>query len=473
MLAHPICFLPILAMGPWAVAAAPQLEPYVVPSRICALYCPPGWQVAEDSRPDAYVLSVAAPDHSAQVTLSWARGRLTAVEALRRQRDQELRAHPGAAFEHVFVARDGKRAVAEERFQAAGAACRGRIFLEADGTRLCVQSYQAPEDRLAALRPVLMNVMMSVAFIGPPRGAAPPLKPLVEQQAPDGSVRIQVPQDWGFRAAKGTVLAVEPGGGAGFIFTNFSGNPMLKTASVVQGVIGQRYQPPDRTLPIVLAGFGHHGIALVSSAPDPATVAQYRASVGGGCEASDLVATWTSKGGIDCLGAFKVVNALPGAMGLWHSIVAGIWGPRRDFARYLPTLEKVAGSCSVNDAYARHYIQAGLENLRRLQQQTARSVQGLNDAREGMQRAWEQRQARKDYMDSRWDDYRRGDSYWVSDLEGGKVYHADPSGTRDTRTGDYYEGGGFTWTEFEGRNPRFPSESMREVSSYELQHGAP
>jgi hypothetical protein len=90
-----------------------------------------------------------------------------------------------------------------------------------------------------------------------------------------------------------------------------------------------------------------------------------------------------------------------------------------------------------------------------------------------MQKAWEDRQARKDYMDSKWDDYRRGDSYWVSDLEGGKVYHTDPGGTRDTQTGDYYEGGGCTWTRFEGRNPRHPSEDMREISSYELEHGPP
>ena len=76
-------------------------------------------------------------------------------------------------------------------------------------------------------------------------------------------------------------------------------------------------------------------------------------------------------------------------------------------------------------------------------------------------------------MDSKWDDYRRGDSYWVSDLEGGKVYHSDPYGTRDTQTGDYYEGGGFTYTNFEGQNPNHASEGMREISSYELEHGAP
>lgn len=76
-------------------------------------------------------------------------------------------------------------------------------------------------------------------------------------------------------------------------------------------------------------------------------------------------------------------------------------------------------------------------------------------------------------MDSKWDDYRRGNSYWVSELEGGKVYATDPSGTKDTVTGGYYEGKAYDWTNFGGQNPLHPSESMREIGSYELEHGGP
>jgi hypothetical protein len=71
-------------------------------------------------------------------------------------------------------------------------------------------------------------------------------------------------------------------------------------------------------------------------------------------------------------------------------------------------------------------------------------------------------------MDSKWDDYRRGNSYWVSELEGGKVYQTDSGGTQDTGTGQYYEGKPYNWVNFEGQNPRHPSETMREVTSDEL-----
>ena len=34
-------------------------------------------------------------------------------------------------------------------------------------------------------------------------------------------------------------------------------------------------------------------------------------------------------------------------------------------------------------------------------------------------------------------------------------------------TGDYFEGSGYNWVNFQGENPKYP-ESMREISSYEL-----
>jgi len=470
-----------LAVGLALAGGPPPLELYVAANHLYALYKPAAWKVTEEPGADSFAVTVAPADASAEVHLFWGRAsgaQASALACLKQVRDSERRRHPGVSFGDLLVARNGLRAAVTTRFPRSGIPYQSRIFVETDGRKWSLQSYCARASELPAQRPLLMNVMMSVALVKQPRGAGgagpePVREPLVERRAADGSLRMRVPQGWGFLAAKGMVVTSEPGGGAGFIFTSFAGNPMLPGASVPQGVIGRRYLPPAQALPVILAGFGHHDPQVLSATPDPATVAQYRAVVGRGCEAADLVAAWTARGGPACLGAFKVVNGLPQVMGQWTSIVAGVWGPRAGFGRYLPLLEEVAGSCGINDQYARQYIQSGLANLRRLQQQTAGAVQGLNQAREDQQKAWEDRQARKDYLESRWDDYRRGDSYWVSDLEGGKVYHTDPQGTLDTRTGDYYEGGGYTWTRFEGRNPNHPSEDMREVSSYELEHGAP
>ena len=139
-------------------------------------------------------------------------------------------------------------------------------------------------------------------------------------------------------------------------------------------------------------------------------------------------------------------------------------------------MRQIASSFAISDPYARRYIQAGLENLRRLHQKTQAAMQNLNQMRAQNQQDWEATQERKAYMDSKWDDCRRGNSDWVSELEGGKVYQTDSGVTQDTVTGPYYDGRPYNWVIFEGQNPRHPFETMREVTSDELktmEGGAP
>jgi hypothetical protein len=57
---------------------------------------------------------------------------------------------------------------------------------------------------------------------------------------------------------------------------------------------------------------------------------------------------------------------------------------------------------------------------------------------------------------------------FAKDRSGGQAYETDSHGTRDTATGDTYEGRGYNWVNFEGQNPNHPSETMHEVSSAEL-----
>ncbi|HEX7486677.1 MAG TPA: hypothetical protein VF332_11025 [Vicinamibacterales bacterium] len=463
-------------------AAPPRLQPYVAASKMFVVYKPADWTVNEEARASSFRILVASPARTSLVEFRWERnpaGRPDAMLALVSWRRALVQTDPGAVVSEAYVAKDSSHAVVTVRCRVANTPVTGRYFFESTRTGISLQGFLAPETRLASERPLLLNVMSSLAFVkvlhqGTRGGLEPPVQAtLVDRRAPDGSLTIRTPGDWAFLAGGGRIIAGAPGGGAGFIFTAFAGNPMLPQARVTQGVIGSPYRPPAQTLPYILIGFGHRNPVVMSAAADRGTMAQCRASIRNNCDASDMVAKWTSSGGVDCVGAFKVVNTAPGITGQWSSIVAGIWGPQKDFYRYYPILEQVAGSFSVNDQFARAYIQSGLANLRRLQQQTAAAIQSLNQAREDNQAAWEARQARKDYMDSKWDDYRRGQSYWVSDLEGGKVYQTGSSGTRDTATGDYYGGQGYNWTNFEGQNPRHPSETMREVSSYELEHGRP
>ena len=480
----PVLVLAVLLLAmcqPASGQPRPALKPYVAASRLYVLYKPADWRVSEDARPTSLRVLVQAPDGVSTVDFYWAKNDLGAPNALgflvafRRSLSQ---AHGQVALSDVFVSRDGARATAAVRYGAAGGTVAGKYYFESTKNGQSAQGYCAPEARLAAQRPLLLNVMASFAFgravaagarSGTPPSPAPVQVTLTPRRAPDGSLSIRVPADWNFLAGGGRVITAARDGGMGFIFTAFSGNPLVPQATIAQGIIPTRYLPPAQTLGYVFNAFRNRQFRIHTATPDQATMRECYARLGGPCDAQDFQVSYTSPEGTSCVGAFKVINGNPSAItGIWNTIVAGIWGPERDFARYFPMLEQIAGSFAINDQYARRYIQNGLENLRRLQQKTQAAMQDLNNMREQNQKDWEAKQERKAYMDAGWDDYRRGNSYWVSDLEGGKVYATDSGGTQDTVTGQYYEGKPYNWVNFEGQNPRHPSETMREINSYEL-----
>lgn len=297
-----------------------------------------------------------------------------------------------------------------------------------------------------------------------------PLAPqFLRRQAKDQSSSIELPSDWGFLAEKGSLLAAAPQGRSGFVFTVFTVMPQAYGVVPPPGVLIAPYRPPHAIIHDIFAQFRNRNTRVIAAQPDSQSAAQCVGQIGGQCEVADLQVSWVSPEGTPCMGGFKVLNAQPNLAGHWFTIIAGIWGPADDLGRHLPLLSRVATSFSINDAYAKRYIEQGLAHLREMEARTRQAIQGLYGAIEQNQRDYETRSASKDASNAKWDDYARGNSYWVSDLEGGKVYQTDPWGTRDTSTGTRYEGAPNNYIHFEGQNPAHPSEHMREISSYELQ----
>jgi hypothetical protein len=475
---HILILLAVLWPGQTMFAqGARALQPYLAQNKLYALQKPAGWKVAETAEPNFFRVLINSPDGASAVDFSWIRnnqGGSNAVRYLAAYRQFLSRTWPDVTFTDARASRDNQRAVAAVTFHIGGNSIRGKYYFESNPRTLSAQGFFAPENLLPSQRALLLNVMASMAFIkNDRRPAASGPEPqfyrpsMAVRTADDRSLSVKIPTDWDFMAGGGKVISGGRSGGPGFIFTSLEGNPMLPGAPIAQGVIGSRYLAPHQTLGWILKAFGHRNIRIESSRPDVRTSQELAMRIRRQGDAQDVTAYWTSSGGMPCVGVFKVINAHPSMTGLWFTILAGIWAPERDSYLYLPALDEVASSFSINDQYAKEYIRAGLARLHEMQKQTDAAIRDLNRAREQNQLDWEDRQRRKEFSDSKWDDYRRGNSYWVSDLEGGKVYATDTWGTRDTVTGDYYEGGGYNWTNFEGENPRY-RESMREVSSYEL-----
>lgn len=468
--------------GPGVDKLKAALKPYEAPNKSYALYKPADWKVQEEPGPDNLHVRVLAADSGAAVDFFWSRnqeGQPNALLALAAFHRRLKRFDVDGTWSAVYRSPDATRATAILRYPSAQGPVQGTFYFEASPKALAVQGYHALETVLARRRPLLLNIMASLA-ISKSTGSRPDKTPaftpqyvtlaLTHRRAQDGSLTMKTPNDWNFMAAGGKVIAGSADGSQGFVFTAFAGNPILRGASVLQGVIALPYMSPSPALPVILAGFGHRNIKIRQAQADPGTSQECLRQIGQSCEAEDVVATWTSDKGANCLGFFKVINTSSSPSGLWNCILAGSWGPEKDFYRYYPMLEQIAASFAINDPYARRYIQDGLKRARELHDKTLAMMRENANAREQQQADWEARQARKDFTESKWDDYRRGNSYWVSDLEGGKVYQADSGGLRDRVTDQYYEGQGYNWTNFEGTNPRHPSETMREVSSYELNH---
>jgi len=283
------------APAPAGATAARHLDPYVAPNRLYALYKPADWKVTEATGDGTFAITITSPDR-AQVNLLWMRAsRPNLLRFMATCRGGLAQTYPGASYSDIHVSRDGTRGMATLTYPLGNLQAQGRAYFEATATGATMQEYAAPEKQLAAQRPVLLNVMASVSFIQPPRDpngkageAAPVQVALVERHAPDGSLSLSMPEDWSFQAGRGHVIAGKPGGGLGFIFTSFSGNPMriMANATIAQGVIASPYRRPSQTLPLILRGFGHRDIALLSTAEDRATVGECAGSLrGGSCEA--------------------------------------------------------------------------------------------------------------------------------------------------------------------------------------------
>ena len=272
----PARFLSLLPLtGILLAQAPPRIEPFVSENKLFALYKPAAWQVREEPRPDSFRITVSAPDAASRVDFFWARNQQRSANALwfvNAFRGLLAMTYPDVTFTQVLVSRDSTRAMAAVEFTTGATRVRGRYYFESKPAGLSAQGYWASERGLAVQRPLLLNIMASLAFTkAPPPSAS--FRPqfvqlaLQNRQAPDGSLSLRTPPDWGFVAARGRVITSAPDGSMGFVFTSFEGNPMVRGANIAQGVLATPYVPPPQTLGAILRAFGHRASQVRSAQP--------------------------------------------------------------------------------------------------------------------------------------------------------------------------------------------------------------
>jgi hypothetical protein len=444
------------------------------------LYKPANWTVTpQHTATDLHIL-VAEPGGAARVEADFADNRgtkfnsLTLLASFTRQMKHK---NSDLALSEIMACKDPavSCAVTTIAYTVNRVPMKGRYFFHADDVQAVVRGYQAAAAQFDAKRPLLLDVLTNIHLVtasDQATAAKPPLNvQFTTRSAPDGSWKLSMPTDWSATGAQGKVLAGAAGGSSGFLFTSFQiypprymGGIQLPAAAIVSP-----YVPPQQAIGVIWQKFNNRQIHIIASTPDPQTAGYCTVMLRKRCDAADVQLSWVSPQGAVCTGSFKVLNGVPGITGDWFTIVAGIWGPSNDMDRYLPVLAQVAQSFSINDQYAKEYIEEGMQHLRALQAHTQRAMNGLYAAIDDSRRAAEAASNGLERSADAFSDAMLGNSYWISDIEGGKVYATDPWGTEDTQTGQRLEGAPYDYINFTGQNPNYPSEQMREVTSYDVQ----
>jgi hypothetical protein len=145
-----------------------------------------------------------------------------------------------------------------------------------------------------------------------------------------------------------------------------------------------------------------------------------------------------------------------------------VTAPANQFNAWAETLGAMMGSYKINERWAQAYVAQGQQRLREMQKQTSAMVaRNAQEIRQTMQAAYDERQKSMDYIDYQRTNYIRGQQDWISSMEGGTVYRTDSWGTKNTATGEYWEGKAYDYYHYQGKNPKY-NEQMQSVDSRAL-----
>lgn len=462
--------------APAPTARVAAMEKYVSPQANFVLYRPAGWRVEENTAPSSWVVGVTSPDGELDTSVLSGRdafgGPVAALAAL-----IKVMGTAGRDLRVENAERDarGERALASYAFRHPTRGAReGRLWVRAaDGAFFAVRC-EAPAGRLAENRALLLGIALNLHVMK--RGfepvtaaeAAPPRPlPLTRRVLPDGSASFGLPAGWTFQPlGPAQFFARDPASGASF---------MVATVEVMSPRMGVRlpnvpvsdFLEPAEAWPFLTRTLISNVRYVEANAlPDvDASLAQVYTI--GPVRTAALVYTFDGKDGAGkgfTLGA-SLGTRLQTNWKFWHMTLTT---PAGEFDRLLPTLAAMAGSFTIDDRFARSYVAAGLARLRQLEAQTRAVVaQNARDIHDMMQQAYDERQRSQDYIDYQRTGFIRGETDWISNVEGGTVYHSDAWGTQNTYTGESWEGAPFDSAHFDGTSPKH-DESLVAVDSREL-----
>lgn len=460
------------AAGP---ATPPAMQKQVTQQGGFVLYLPAGWKAEEGRDRNLQMLRVADPALRYKVALQLGSAAGADLLSLARQQVAQIaQLYPDLALSNLGVSGAGDRLKFDGAFaDGKGGRREMRAWLSLRDGHFHYSTISAPQGQLEGIKPTLLTILANVRAMkaaqaggAGERAALPLLKP---HRLADGSASLQIPSGWRVRElGKGQFIASDPAGSPSFMVT--SADVITPNLGVrVPGVPISPYLPPDQAWRFLSGAQGlASNMKFLEVNPRP-QIAAHVAQVytAGPVQVADFLYHCDTREGPTkgyTLG-ISFGSRLDSNWNFRHITVAA---PRDRFEDYAPLFGAMLGSYALDEGWVRNYVKQGMERLRRMEAETARKVAGnARDVREMMQAAYDERQKSQDYLDYKRTQTIRGEQDWISSIEGGTVYHTDRWGTRNTTTGETWEGQPYDYVRFTGRNPKH-NEDMTPIDSREL-----
>jgi hypothetical protein len=472
---HGICFAQAGKTARAATPAGPGMQKVVTQQASFVLYVPKGWKAQEST--DGQVIQVIASDASGRSAVFFSTGvapQGETVTAFAKHEAAKLgRTSQELEIRSAFASRDGSSFVFDGSYSPPK---RGktefRSWVSLQGGQSACARIEAPAGQLAAMKPTLLTVLSNIRVMKgavAPAAAAPVKVQLVPYRLRDGSASFLIPQGWQCQdSGKGIFVAGDSGG-----YSYISGNVTLLTPQMrvnQPGILVSPYLAPSQAWQFITAGYGLAANMRFEQVIPRADMARQmsQAYTAGPVTVEELIYTFTNREGRPCKGYTYGISFGSRLGTSWSFRHLTVTAPAERFGAWAGNFASMLASYKINERWAQEYVAQGARRLREMQQQTSAMVaRNAQEIRQMMQAAYDERQKSMDYIDYQRTSYIRGQQDWISSMEGGAVYRSDSWGTKNTTTGEYWEGKPYDYVNFEGKNPKY-NEQMQPVDSRTL-----
>lgn len=456
-------------------AGSPRMVKLVTDQASFVLYLPEGWKAQEESSQGFRTLIVTDPETGCGGRLSQganiSNSDVTAQAAAflsrltRKPNDLELR--------QTMLSRDKTRIMFDGKYLSGGKKKEFRGWASVKGGEFVCMMIEAPDGKLEQMKELLLTTMSNVRTV---KGAfvvnrsEQPVLPLAQRQLADGSARFKLPADWKYQAlGPAAFIAGDPRSECAFMVASV---PILtpRLGVIPRGVAVMPYSAPHVAFQQLTKSQGVATDMKFIEVTSQDEIARQINTVytAGPVQVEGCLYTFKDKQRRGCKGfTFGISYGTHSGISwsLWHMTATA---PADRFDSLIPTYSAMMQSYAIDDKFAAEYVAKGTARLREMQRQTANLVtRNAQEIHQTMQAAYDERQKSQDYIDYQRTNYIRGEQDWISEVEGGTVYHTDTWGTKNTDTGETWEGRRYDYVHFKGDNPKY-REEMTPIDNREL-----